>query len=418
MELDLLKDIIIKIFANLVFPFYLKLENNVYVFLNNTLKKINVSDYFVGQLRENKYIIKGIFKGELIDFYILHLNVSNMNIAIIIPVFYDINKILSHVLTNIFEMLQESLELKKKLENNEIELENMKNMLKEKEEENKQLHIEMETILNEKKKLENILNGQEVALFVVDEYYNIVYGNKALTKLLKHNDAKFLVNKKCYKYIFNKVDPCEWCKMKEVMTKRKQVNQRVDTDLDHKTYCFDQLMYPIVENDKVINIVETLNDITQYIALLESVEKIDMEKQEITQKNIDNIKELSTLRKAYNELYNNYLKTKDQLDKLNILTSKLVEFNNVQKSMNIMHQLKKMAQKNKLQERKLENYALKIKVYEDKIRELRQRAIYEMNRLGNIVKNRKEITNEELNNIVAFLEKQVNTYIKEDEYVD
>jgi PAS domain-containing protein len=418
MDLELLKDAIVKLFANAIFPIYIKIENIVYVFTNNTLKRINVSDYFVGQLRENKFTIKGKFKDELIDFHILHLNVLNINIAFIIPIIYDINNILEHVLLNIFNIFQEFNELKEKLDNKEEELTNILDKIKAKEEENYKLFSDLNATTEEKKKLENILNGQEIALFVIDEHYNVIYGNNALIRLLKYNDEKFLVNKKCYKYIFNKADPCEWCKMKVIYNLQKQFNQKIDVVLDHSKYCFDQLMYPVIVNGKIINVVETLNDITQYIELFESIQKIDIEKQQIIQKNIDNIKEISTLRKTYNELYNEYLRNKDQLEKLNVLTSKLVEFNNIQKTINVVHQLKEFSQRNKMLESKLENYTKRIKTYENKIMELRQKAIYEVNRLGNIVKNRKEMSSDELTDVIAFLEKQINTYIKEDEYVD
>lgn len=417
-KLEDLKDIISRLFANTVFPVYVKIENNVYVFTNNMFKRINVSDYFVGQLRENKFTIKGKFKGELIDFYILHLKILNINVAFIVPIIYDVNKILSHVLFNIFNMFQELVELKGKLEKKEIDLINISSKVNEKEEEHYKLCNNFNVMAEEKKKLENILDGQEIPLFVVDRNYSIIYSNSALAKLLKYNDAKFLVNKKCYKHIFNNTEPCEWCKIKDIYNSQKQFSQKIDVIMDHSKFCFDQLMYPVVVEGKVTNVVETLNDITQYIKLLESIEKIDIEKQQIIQKNINNIKEIDTLKKAYNELYSEYLKTKDQLDKLNILTSKLVEFNNVQRTIDIVNQLKKMSQKNKIMETKLENYAKKIKTYEGKIMELRQKAIYEVNRLCNIVKNRKEMSSTELAGVIAFLEKQINTYIKEDEYVD
>jgi PAS domain-containing protein len=417
-ELDTLKECASKVFANIVFPIYIKIDNNVFVFTNNVLKRINVSDYFVGQLRENKFTIKGKFKDELIDFYILHMYLLDRNVAFIIPVVYDINKLLSHVFCNIIDIYRELMDLKTKLEKKQLELANISTKLQEKEDENSKLYINLSVLLDEKKKLENILNGQEVALFVVDEHYNIIYGNDSLARILKYNDVKYLVNKKCYKHIFNKAEPCEWCKMIDIYNLQKQFNQKIDITLDHSKFSFDQLMYPVIVDGKVINVVETLNDITQYIELLESIEKIDLEKQQIAKRNIDNIKEIGALRKAYNELYNEYLKNKEQLDKLNILTSKLVEFNNVQKTIDIVNQLKKFSQINKIQERKLENYAKRINTYETKIKELRQKAIYEVNRLGNIVKNRKEMSNDELNGILAFLEKQINTYIKEDEYVD
>ena len=417
-EFNTLKECISKLLANIVFPIYIKIDNNIFVFTNNVLKKINVSDYFVGQLRENKVTIKGRFKDELIDFYILHIYLLDKNVVLIIPVIYDINKLLSHVLGNIIDIYKELIDLKTILERKELELANISKNLQEKEEENSKLYINLNVLLDEKKKLENILNGQEVAMFVVDKYYNIIYGNDSLARLLKYNDVKYLVNKKCYKYIFNKAEPCEWCKMKDIYNLQKQFNQKIDVTLDRSRFSFDQLMYPVIVEGKVINVVETLNDITQYIEVLESIEKIDLEKQQITKKNIDNIKEIGALRKAYNDLYSEYLKNKEQLDKLNILTSKLVEFNNVQKTIDIVNQLKEFSQINKMLETKLENYAKRIKSYEGKIKELRQKAIYEVNRLANIVKNRKEMSHEELNGVIAFLEKQINTYIKEDEYVD
>ena len=80
-EFNTLKECISKLLANIVFPIYIKIDNNIFVFTNNVLKKINVSDYFVGQLRENKVTIKGRFKDELIDFYILHIYLLDKNVV-------------------------------------------------------------------------------------------------------------------------------------------------------------------------------------------------------------------------------------------------------------------------------------------------------------------------------------------------
>ena len=273
-------------------------------------------------------------------------------------------------------------------------------------------------LLEEKKKLENILNGQEVPLFVVDKQYNIIYANNSLVRLLKCDDAKFLMNRKCYKEIYKKDKPCEWCKMIDVYNLQKQHNQRIDIEINHSKYVFEQMMYPVVVNGKFVNIAESINDITEYMNVLGSMEKIDMERQSIAKKNIDNIKEIDTLRKTYSQLYNEYLKNKEELDRLNILTSKLVEFNNVQKAIDMAQQLKEYAQENKLLITKLENYSKKIETYENRINELRQKAIYEVSRLSNVVKNRKEMSNDELKGLIALLEKHINTYIKEENYVD
>ena len=417
-DLDSFKNIISKLFVNAPLPIYIKLGSNLFVFSNNELKKINSSDYFVEQLRENKFTVKGKFKDKYIDFYVLYLQLQDTNIAFIIPLINDIRKLVTHIFLNILNINKELADTKRMLENKEIEISNIYLKTQEKEEENIKLHSEIEMLLEEKKKLENILNGQEVPLFVIDKQYDIIYANNSLIRLLKCDDAKFLMNRKCYKEIYKKDKPCEWCKMIDVYNLQKQHNQRIDIELDHTKYVFDQMMYPVIVDGKVISVAETINDITEYMNILESMEKIDMERQSIAKKNIDNIKEIDTLRKTYNELYNEYLKNKDQLDRLNILTSKLVEFNNVQKAIDMVQQLKEYAQENKLLSTKLENYSKKIATYENRINELRQKAIYEVNRLSNIVKNRKEMTNDELRGLIALLEKHINTYIKEENYVD
>jgi len=234
---------------------------------------------------------------------------------------------------NILNVFKELTDMKKMLENKDIEIPNIYLKLQEKEEENSELQSKVQFILDEKNKLENILNGQEMPLFVVDNQYNIIYANNALAKLLRYGNAKDLLNKKCYKYIYNKSEPCEWCKMVDIYNLQKQINQRIDIALDHSKYVFDQVMYPVVIDGSVINVVETISDITEYINILESMEKIDMERQSIAKKNIDNIKEINTLKKSYNELYNEYVKNKEKLDRLNVLANKLVEFNDVQKQL-------------------------------------------------------------------------------------
>jgi len=38
-ELDTLRECVSKVFANIVFPIYIKIDNNVFVFTNNVLKE-------------------------------------------------------------------------------------------------------------------------------------------------------------------------------------------------------------------------------------------------------------------------------------------------------------------------------------------------------------------------------------------
>ncbi|MDY6821549.1 MAG: PAS domain-containing protein [Deferribacterota bacterium] len=388
----LFKELIGKLLEGINIPIYVKMGNE-YFLHNNKLKQINISDYFKKQLNNNKSNIAGFFKDNLVEFRVIELELGEDKLYLIIPKFYDLNSILIKVFSNAFKIYREKQHIEEKLKS------------------------EIKQLEKDRDKFELILNGQGNLFFVVDLDYNIKFANISLAKLLGCGTPKQLINKKCFKIVYKLDKPCKWCKMSEITSIKQQINQEVDTYIDGKKYCYDQIMYPVVFDNSVINIVESLNDITTYKEIAESMEKIDEEKKQIARKNLNNLKEIGALKKAYNEIYNEYLNTTKQVDKLNLLINKLVEYNNVRKSIELSEQLKNQTSENMLLKDKLKNTTARLSNYEKNIKELKNKAIYEINRLGNIIKNRKELDSSDIEKFIAFLDEHIKKYIKEDDNV-
>jgi PAS domain-containing protein len=408
------------IFRNTPIPLYIMLNDKFYLY-HNGLKEVEVSDEFIKLYKSQSPLFTGRIDDKNVNFYCLRFKTGDYALALITP-YEIIDESINLFVTTIFNNIVEYFYLKNREKEDigtlKAEIDISRQKVVELEEKNSKIYKAFQSLSEEKVKLENIVNGQYVPLFVINFDYNIVYANDSLVRYLNLRDYKDILNKKCFNAIYQFDEPCKWCKMKEVINLQKQMSLNINTNINNTSYIFDQVMYPVILNGKVTEVVELLNDITEYMELITSIKKIDSEKSLISKKNVENIKEISLLKKTYEELYTEYGKAREQLDKLEILVGKLVEFNDVNKVLDVMGQLREVNSKNKILETTLENYVKKIKTYELRIAELSQKAIYGIDRLTNIIKNRKELSGTEFEKVLSFIEKQINTIKKEENYGD
>lgn len=70
----------------------------------------------------------------------------------------------------------------------------------------------IETVRNERKRLENTLNSMHDGVYIVNQNYDIEYANPAMQKLFGLPESK-----KCYEYLCDSDKPCSWCKFADVL---------------------------------------------------------------------------------------------------------------------------------------------------------------------------------------------------------
>jgi len=70
----------------------------------------------------------------------------------------------------------------------------------------------IDTVRNERKRLENTLNSMQDGVYIVNQNYDIEYANPAMQRLFGRPE-----NRKCYEYLCDSDKPCSWCKFADVL---------------------------------------------------------------------------------------------------------------------------------------------------------------------------------------------------------
>lgn len=107
----------------------------------------------------------------------------------------------------------------------------------------------------ERNKFRGILNAMPDGVYMINENYEIEYINPALAK-----EFGPLRGNKCYEYLHDKKEICEWCKNKKVF-EGKSVRWECHFPRNNKTY--DLIDSPIITPEGIKAKLEILRDITE-----------------------------------------------------------------------------------------------------------------------------------------------------------
>ncbi|MCA1926881.1 MAG: PAS domain-containing protein, partial [Calditerrivibrio sp.] len=263
-----------------------------------------------------------------------------------------------------------------------------------------------------RQKMLKLIDGFDMPFFSMDLSYDITNVNKTLGKFLAEDNLPRLVGNKCYKIVYNFSEPCPWCKIPEIIEKRDDIKQHITLEKDGRKIIFEQTIYPIFDNDGVVvEFGEYLNDITEQYNMLDAIRKSEKELSVISKKNVETISEINTIRKAYNELSDAYEKAKDRIEKMTNVLNRILQQDTVNELLALRSQNKELEVKLHKALTTIKNYSKKHLDSSNKMDEMAKKSIYSIDRLYNIINNKKKIEDEELKKVFEFLGTQI-LYIK------
>ncbi len=387
-------------------------------FLKRYLLNDKVSLYF---FRKNK---------EIITFYFFRMNLQNKHYVLIIQDLKDgqyLNKFIGTMLENLSELRNEVVQLNKEIDFLRDELSVCEKDLAENEQKNNKLSEllasketliesleESVTILKKsRQKMLKLIDGFNMPFFSMDLNYDLNNVNLAAGKFAGETHLPRLVGGKCFKMIYNFSEQCSWCKYEEIKQEKKCVKQHIHYERDGVKYVFEQNMFPIFDQEgNLIEVGEYLNDITSQYELLESLKKSEQELVQVSKKNVESINEISVLKKAYEDLSAEYEKASAKISKMNAVLSTLLQQDTMNELLKLRAEKKELEIKLSKALTTIKNYTKKHQENTEQLESMAKKSIYSIERLFNIISNKKKIDDEELKKVFDFLSGQI-LYIKQ-----
>ena len=266
----------------------------------------------------------------------------------------------------------------------------------------------VEILKNSRDKLLHLMDGLDNLLFSMNLDYEINNLNKATCNFIDENDFSRMIGSKCYKIIFNNNEPCKWCKFNDVVEKKQSINQDIEIELEGKFYTFSQTFFPIFDKDgNVVEVGESLNDVTEQYKLIKSIEKNEETIKKISKVKLEKINEINQIKKEYNKLYEDYEKSEQQVKKLSKILSKVLKQTTAMELIELKAEIQDLKSQLNISKKILENYKNENDELKLEIKAVNKKSVYSLERMVNILNNKKEIKDEELKKVFDFIKSQI-----------
>ncbi len=267
----------------------------------------------------------------------------------------------------------------------------------------------VEILKNSRDKLLHLIDGLENFLFSMNIDYEINNINKAACDFVGEVNFSRMVGSKCYKMIFNNNEPCPWCKFQEVIEKKESINQDVEVEVAGKKYFFSQIFFPIFDNDKnVVEVGESLTNVTEQYKLINSIEKSKETIKKISRAKLEKMDEINQIKREYENLYKDYEESKLQVEKLSKILSKVLKQTTAMDLVELKSEIKELKTKLNMYEKTIENYKKQNDELKEEIKAVNKKSVYSLERMINVINNKKTIKDDELAKIFEFIESQIS----------
>ena len=242
-----------------------------------------------------------------------------------------------------------------------------------------------------------LLDGLVMPLFSITPEYEVKNVNKELAELIGISNIPSILNQKCYEVVHGRTEPCEFCRMQEIVNGEHTGGQVIELDFEGKHYFFEHHMFPIyAQTGEMDEIGEFMIDVSENYKNLESIEQYKEKVKSIQKAEVDKMNEIGELKRAYKDLSANYDDMYSKNKKMSRALERLMADNNV-------NELVKMRQdsrdvKNKLirSATALKNFQHALELQQQKYAELSKKTVYQLERLINTVNNKSMITDNDV----------------------
>lgn len=130
---------------------------------------------------------------------------------------------------------------------------------------------------------EQLFNGLNGEVYICDENYNIIFVNNALKNRIKKDASNF----KCYEYIYENDEVCQYCKLKESKETKTSIIEEIYNKNNDKWYKTNFLSITQTDNSHLFMVI--LEDITNYKLAAMKETEIELKFQTISDTTLDSI---------------------------------------------------------------------------------------------------------------------------------
>lgn len=264
-----------------------------------------------------------------------------------------------------------------------------------------------------REKMLKLIDGLNSPLFSMDMEYELVNINKAVGDFVDNDNLPQFIGCKCYKMIFNFDGPCDWCPVEKVLESKQNHKQHIHVESGEKEYTLEQVIYPIFDTEgNIVEVGEFLNDITEQYTLVKSLEKSQEKVKKISKDRINSLHEVNSIKKEYNDLYAEYEKIQASNKKLSKTLEKILEQDSTKELLQLRSENKDLRTKVGQLRDSINNYKELTEQDSGRVNDLTKRSLFAIERMTNIINNRKKIEDKDLKNIFNFINGQID-YLKD-----
>ena len=271
---------------------------------------------------------------------------------------------------------------------------------------------ELNNVLRQSRdKLGELVNGLAQPIFSVGSENKVVTANKALTAFCGAAGADEILGRRCSEAVHNvKEGDCPWCMLEKVRTDGEPVQIPVVVENESQKRHLDILFFPIFDSDKnLLEVAEFITDRTEVVELAHSLIKFKEKLRDFKKARIEDMYEVSEVKKAYQELSAEHERLVEKNGKMLKLIERLVSEDKAKELLKVRRDL--METRNTLirSNETTKNYRFQLEEQLAKYGDLNRRTFIQMERLLNIMKSKASLTTgEETTTILNFLAREFN----------
>lgn len=268
----------------------------------------------------------------------------------------------------------------------------------------------VQVLRKSRQKMLKLLDGLVMPLFSISPDYDIINVNKELADLVGVSHIPSILNKKCYEAIHGRTEPCEFCRMTEILNGEETAGQTIELDYNGKHYFFEHHMFPIYsQTGEMDEVGEFMIDVSENYKNLEHIEKYKEKVKSIQKAEVDKMNEIGELKKAYKDLSKNYDEMFSKNKKMSKALERLMADNNVNELVKLRQDARDARNKLVRSATALKNFQHALEVQQEKYTDLSKKTIYQLERLINTVNKKSAVYDNDLKIIL----KTVTEDIKE-----
>ncbi|PLX70777.1 MAG: hypothetical protein C0602_04545 [Denitrovibrio sp.] len=278
---------------------------------------------------------------------------------------------------------------------------NMRELEKALQQELNEANESVQILRRSRQKMLKLLDGLVMPLFSITPDYKILNVNKELANLLDTPNIPSILNKQCFEIIHGRTEPCEFCRMQEIVNGEQTGGQVIQLEFDGQHYYFEHHMFPIyAQTGEMDEVGEFMIDVSENYKHLESIEQYKEKVKSIQKAEVDKMNEIGELKRAYKDLSRNYDDMFSKNKKMSKALERLMADNNVNELVKMRQETRDVKNKLIRSATALKNFQNTLELQQQKYSDLSKKTVYQLERLINTVNKKSMITDEDVKRLL------------------